>query len=77
VQIAIHSGRVPARGDHSGLVTFHCLALNRQAEPGQILLSHAAEALLAGEPFEVPLRDVGERTLPELEHPVHVFEVAE
>jgi class 3 adenylate cyclase len=74
-RIGIHSGWLPDRESHAGLVTFHCFALVSQADAGQILVSHAAEALLEAEPLELTLRDLGERTLPELEHPVHVFEV--
>ncbi|MEX2645024.1 MAG: adenylate/guanylate cyclase domain-containing protein [Gaiellaceae bacterium] len=76
-QIAIHSGWVPERGDHSGLVAFHCIALNSQAEPWQILVSHATEALLEAEQLDVVLRDLGERELADLKHPVHVFELVE
>jgi class 3 adenylate cyclase len=76
-QTAIHSGWVADRGGHFGLVVFHCLALNWQAEPWQILVSHATEALLEPERLDVRLRDLGERKLADLEHPVHVFEVGE
>ena len=76
VRIGIHSGWMRDQASHSGLVVVQCIALARQAEVGQILVSHATEALLEAEPFEITLSDIGERTLPELEHPVHVFEIA-
>ena len=45
------------------------------AEPGQILVSHATEALLEGEVSEVKLRDLGERRLQGFDRSAHVFEV--
>ena len=54
----------------------HCTALCAEAEPGQVLVSHATEALLEGEPMlDVSLRDLGERTVPSFERPVRVFEL--
>lgn len=76
VRIGIHSGRVADPTAHSlGSVAINCTRLCAMAEPGQILVSHATEALLEGELREVSIRDLGERTLANLEHPVHVFEV--
>jgi class 3 adenylate cyclase len=49
--------------------------LCKSADPGQILVSHATEALLEGEASEVGLRDLGERTLNGSDRPAHVFEV--
>ena len=77
VRIAIHSGRLAdPTARHLGTVGFRCVALNESAEPGQILVSHATEALLEGELSEFQLRDLGERVLRQIERPVHVFEVA-
>ena len=53
----------------------HCFGLCATAKPGQILVSHAAEALLEGELHELDIRDLGERTLPTRDRPAHVFEV--
>jgi class 3 adenylate cyclase len=76
VRMAIHSGRLAdPTAKHLGSVGLRCVSLCNTAEPSQILVSHATEALLEGEPLDVRLRDLGERTLPNLEHPVHVFEV--
>jgi class 3 adenylate cyclase len=76
VKTAIHSGRVmDAKSGHLGSVAFRCVSLCRTAEPWQILVSHATEALLEGELHDLSLRDLGERTLRDLDTPVHVFEV--
>jgi class 3 adenylate cyclase len=75
-RIGIHSGWMRDQASHSGLVVLQCLQLTNQAEVGQILVSHATEALLEAEPLDITLRGVGERMLPELEHPVNVFEIA-
>jgi class 3 adenylate cyclase len=74
-RMAIHSGRMTA-GGHAGSAHFRCLALCSSAEPGQILVSHATEALLEGEVRDIATRDLGERTLPGFDDPVRVFEVA-
>ena len=76
VRMAIHSGRVAdPTARHLGSVAFRCAELCSAAEPGQILVSHATEALLEGELPDVSVRDLGERTLADLERRVHVFEV--
>jgi class 3 adenylate cyclase len=76
VRIALHSGHVADRAQrHLGSVALRCVLLCDAAEPWQILVSHATEALLEGELSDVSLRDLGERTLPDLDQPVHVFEV--
>jgi class 3 adenylate cyclase len=76
-RMAIHSGRVPdPTSRYLGSVAMHCTALCAEAEPGQILVSHATEALLEGEVMlDVSLRDLGERTVPSFERPVRVFEL--
>lgn len=77
VAIAIHSGRLAdPTARHLGTVGFRCVALGEIAEPGQILVSHATEALLEGELRDVELRDLGERTHRQLERAVRVFEVS-
>ena len=78
VRMAIHSGHVAdPTAKHLGSVGFRCVALCNAAEPWQILVSHATEALLEGALPDVSLRDLGERPLGSLERPVHVFEVQE
>lgn len=77
VRIAVHSGRVPdptARSVGSAAIT--CSSLCATAEPGQILVSHATEALLEGELPELSIRDLGERTVGRRDRAAHVFEVA-
>jgi class 3 adenylate cyclase len=49
--------------------------LCNSADPWQVLVSHATEALLEGEAIDVALRDLGERTLRAFEQPAHVFEL--
>ncbi len=61
---AIHSGVVAdPSARHLGSVALHCGVLCGAAEPGQILVSHATEALLEGDAPDVRLRDLGERVL--------------
>ena len=76
VRIAVHSGRTtdPA-GRTFGSLALNCMGLCSTAAPGQILVSHATEALLEGQLHELDIRDLGERTLPTRERPAHVFEV--
>jgi class 3 adenylate cyclase len=76
VRIAVHSGRTSdPTGRTFGSVAMNCIGLCASAMPGQILISHATEALLEGELHELDIRDLGERTLPTRERPAHVFEV--
>jgi class 3 adenylate cyclase len=77
VSIGIHSGRVAdPSARHLGTTGFRCASLCDSAEPGQILVSHATEALLEGEPSDVGLRDLGEKTLKGFDRPTHIFEIA-
>jgi class 3 adenylate cyclase len=77
VHMAIHAGRVVDWGArHLGSLGYRVHALCDAATPGQILVSHAAEALLVGDP-DVLLRHLGQRKYADLEHPVPVFEVAD
>jgi class 3 adenylate cyclase len=78
VHMAIHSGQiVDLSARHLGLTGFRAVALCKMAEPWQILVSHATEALLEGELSDVRLRHLGDRTFEQLEHPVPVFEIDE
>jgi class 3 adenylate cyclase len=78
VAMAIHSGRlVDPTSRHLGTVAFRCISLCDTAQPGQILVSHTTEALLEGEGAgAVVLRHLGERSLPNLDRPMNVYEVA-
>jgi class 3 adenylate cyclase len=72
----VHSRRIAdARSGYFGSTAFRCSLLCRSAEPWQILVSHATEALLEEEAADVGLRDLGERTLNAFEEPAHVFEL--
>src|SRR5262249_13583583 len=58
---AIHTGRLarPAEG-HLGSPALRVVRLCAMAEPGQILVSHATQALLEGRIFDqLSLRDLG------------------
>ncbi len=77
VCMAVHSGRVAeARSGYFGTTAFRCSLLCASADSWQILVSHATEALLEGEPVDVALRDLGERALRGFDRPAHVFELA-
>jgi len=77
VRMAVHSGHVvSARAGQLGLSAVRCLSLCNTAAPGQILVSHATEALLEGEPIDVELHHVGERILHGFDRLEHVYEVA-
>ena len=76
VCMAAHSGRVAEpRSGYFGTTAFRCSLLCASAEPWQILVSHATEALLEGAASDIALRDLGERTLRGFDQPAHVFEV--
>jgi class 3 adenylate cyclase len=76
VCMAIHSGRVTEpRSGYFGTTAFRCSILCNSAEPWQVLVSHATEALLEGAASDVSLRDLGERTLRGFDQPAHVFEL--
>jgi class 3 adenylate cyclase len=46
------------------------------AEPGQVLVSASTAALLEGDVSVPPLCDLGERTVPGLDKPVHLYELS-
>ena len=72
---AVHTGRLVSK-DRSGVSLLHIGSLMREAEPGQILVSHSTEALLAGERLEpFRLRDLGERQLASSDSPHRVYEL--
>ena len=77
VRWGIHSGRVGAgpTGDMGGSAWVRCVELCMSAAPDQILVSESTEALLVGEVHDLALRDLGERTLPDVERPMRVFEL--
>ncbi|HET8953273.1 MAG TPA: BTAD domain-containing putative transcriptional regulator, partial [Solirubrobacteraceae bacterium] len=75
VRIGIAAGDVTWEGDElSGMPVAEAVRLCAAAEPGRILVGDAVR-LLAGPASEVPLEDAGELSLPDLAHPVSVWEV--
>ncbi|HET9323714.1 MAG TPA: adenylate/guanylate cyclase domain-containing protein [Gaiellaceae bacterium] len=78
LRCGVHSGRlVSLQGGHLGSVAAHTARLCELAEPGEILVSTATEALLEGEVPEFGLRDLGERTLAGRDRPERVFAVSD
>jgi class 3 adenylate cyclase len=75
VRWGIHSGRVAAgpTGDIGSSSWVRCVELCMSAEPDQILVSESTEALLVGEVHDLALRELGERTLRDVERPMRVF----
>lgn len=73
---AIHSGRLAGHAPGQlGTTALRVMQLGTLAEPGQVLVSHSAQALLEGEMLdELALRDLGERELPG-QSPNRVYEL--
>jgi class 3 adenylate cyclase len=75
---AIHTGRLarPSEG-FLGSPAVRVVRLCMLAEPGQILVSNATQALLEGQRLnELTIRDLGEQTLPGSDDtPSHVYEL--
>lgn len=65
LRAAVHTGRLAGvAGGELGWTAWRVLRLCGSAEPGQILVSHATQALLEGEILkDFGLRDLGEREL--------------
>ena len=77
VSMAIHSGHVAdPLGQELGSAAFRCHVLCKSTEPGQLLVSHATQALLEGTLVDAVLHDLGERSFPEFDDAFRVFEVA-
>jgi class 3 adenylate cyclase len=77
LKCAIHSGRlVSVQAGRLGSAAPRVIYLCESAEPWQILVSSATEALLEGEAREFELQDLGLRTVPGRERPERVFGVA-
>jgi predicted ATPase/class 3 adenylate cyclase len=77
VRAAIHTGTADERdGDYFGGAVNRVARLVAAGHGGQILVSAAAAALLAGElPPETALRDLGDHRLKDLARPERVFDV--
>jgi class 3 adenylate cyclase len=75
----VHSGRWSGDPKRPGAGTAYVMLgrFAETAEPSQVLVSQATVALAEGD-VEVPaLRSLGERTLPELDEPVRLYELVE
>src|SRR5262249_55510166 len=77
VRIALHSGTCLEReGDYVGPVVNRAARLLAAGHGGQVLVSAAAQELLAGRlPGGIGLRDLGEHHLKDLGRPEQVFQV--
>ena len=77
VRVGIHVGEAEGRqGDWFGPALNRCARLTAIGHGGQILISGAAEALLAETlPPELGLRDLGVHRLRDLSHPEHVWQL--
>jgi class 3 adenylate cyclase len=73
---AVHTGRVTSlAAGQLGSPAFRVTGLCDSAEPGQVLVSHATQALLEGEMLgELSLRDLGEREVRGMT-PTRVYEL--
>jgi class 3 adenylate cyclase len=78
IAIVVHSGRWSGDPQQpkasTALYRLHLLA--QLAEPGQVLVSQATAALLEGDRSSPPLRDLGEREIPDSDKPAPVYELA-
>ena len=77
MRVAVHAGEVEARdGGFFGPVLNRCARIRDAAHGGQILMSLAAEELLADRlPEQVSLLDLGEHRLRDLSRLEHVFQI--
>ena len=74
LRCGIHSARfVSVQPGQLGSAAPYVIRLCDTAEPWQILVSYATEALLEGDAPEFKLEDFGERTLPGRDRPDRVF----
>jgi predicted ATPase/class 3 adenylate cyclase len=77
VRIAVHTGEAELRSGHYvGAPLYRCARLMAAAHGRQILVSKAAEELVAdGLPDGVSLRDLGPHRLRDLSRPEHVYQL--
>lgn len=78
VRIAVHVGEGELReGDYYGSPVNRCARIRSLAGPGQILVSEAmADAIRHDLPTGAELRDLGMKTLKDIEGHEHIFELA-
>jgi hypothetical protein len=77
--IVLHSGRWSGdpRKPDAGTALFRLGRFGTIVEPGQTLVSHATAALLDGDRGAPELRSLGERTFPNFDEPVRLYELVE
>jgi len=79
VRIGIHTGHaVPTEGVYTGLAVHRAARISAAARGGQVLVSQATQTIIDDEEDEpgFTLVDLGERTLKDLDRPVHLFRLA-
>jgi predicted ATPase/class 3 adenylate cyclase len=79
IRIALHAGEAQLRGGHYyGQALNRCARILATCHPGQVLLSRAAQELLADElPPESELWDLGVHGLKDLKRPEQIFQLAD
>jgi class 3 adenylate cyclase len=77
--MAIHSGRWSGdpRRPAAGTAIVRLARIFELAEPGQVLVSQGAAALVEGDRSVPPLQDLGERVIPDLDRPERVYGLRE
>lgn len=76
VRMGLHCGEPVATSEgYVGADLHRCARIMGTGHGGQILLSHAAVALLGDLPPDLELRDLGEHRLKDLPRPEHIFEL--
>ena len=80
VRIGVHTGHaVPSGGMYTGLAVHRAARICAAACGGQVLVSQAAQSIIADEEENDPgfgLVDLGERRLKDLDRPVRLFQLA-
>jgi class 3 adenylate cyclase len=79
LSIVLHSGRWsgdPRRPD-AGMAYYRLSRFAEIVDPGQVLVSQATAALIEGDRDAPALRSLGERTIPDFDEPMHVYELVE
>ena len=79
VRIGIHTGHaVPSQGVYTGLAVHRAARICAAAHGGQVLVSQATQTIIDDEEEDpgFTLVDLGERTLKDLDRPVHLFQLA-
>jgi class 3 adenylate cyclase len=79
VSMVVHSGRWSGdtQQPKASTALSRLYLLGQLVEPGQVLVSQATAALLEGDRSAPPLRDLGQREIPDSDKPESVYELAE